>query len=436
VTPAILVDFPVVPSISGVVKYFRTTTSTTPVAMPGAIVDIYDELGNWVDSTEAGDVGEYTIFSLGPGTYYLRADDWYGYYPKNPACWDSESDWYGDCVYLAYEFYSDKPDLAVATPITVGSSNLTGYNINLAYGASIKGKVTATTASTAAPSVVVCAYITESDWYGDCVYTDDAGNYEITNLPNGTYRLFFDATEADPGLSSAWLGASGAVSSYGSAATKTVSVKGLGLTAQNITLMAAFVTAPTPTIYGTAKFGQTLIVNEGSWLPTPTSFTYQWRRDGVPISGATAKTYVLQLADIGHPITVEVTGVKTNYLAEPQTSDPTGDVTAADYATAPTPTITGNVNVAKVLTAVPGVWVPAPTGFTYQWRRDGGNISSATASTYTLTADDLGAQMSVVVSPVKSGFASTTRTSASSASVAAALFTTAPVPTIMGTLKV
>ncbi|MSX40087.1 MAG: hypothetical protein F2785_04040, partial [Actinobacteria bacterium] len=192
--------------------------------------------------------------------------------------------------------------------------------------------------------------------------------------------------------------------------------------------------SPTPTISGTAKFGQTLTANTGTWTPVPTSFTYQWLR-GTTVVG-TAKTYVLQATDIGFPITVNVTGVKTNYASSPQTSEATVNVTVADYTTVPPPTITGNLNVGQVLTAVTGTWSPAPTSFTYQWRRDGGNIGSATASTYTLSASDLGKQMSVVLTPVKAGYASTTQTSASSAVVAATMFTAAPVPTITGTVKV
>ncbi len=732
------------PSINGQVTYFPTTTSTSSIPMVGVTVEILDEQGNWLGSTETDENGDYSILSQGSGIYYLYAYDSSGMYPKDESCWDTGE----ECVDVASEYYSDKPDLEVATPITVGSDDLTGYNLSLAYGASIKGKVTKTTTSTVAAGVQVCPFITESVSLG-CSDTDDAGNYDLANLPNGVYRLHFSGE----GLRDAWLGTSGPVSSYALAATKTVSTKGLGLTAQNVTLVEPpsikgqvtytgvigenedsgepirgtaglfgatveiydsatgdyvdsvetdgdgnyiyipegpgsfklwvdpsfadyfgdyfgepalapewftnvpdislatvipFTTAtltgkninlapvatisgavsylsggedipvggvdvcayfsatlesfacgtsdetglylieglpngayklkfdtstasvplttswlgssfttpvatyalattqtitaagvslvnknlrlplgtlttalptisgtasvgstltgdpgewgpegvalsyewlrgttvvgsgvsyevqdadvgqsltfkvtgvmeyytpasrtsaaviggyaweetPAPEVLGTAKFGQTLTANEGSWLPTPTSFTYQWMRGVDPISGATGKTYVLQPADIGHPVTVKVTGVKTNYVSSPQTSEPTGDVEVADYSTAPIPTVTGNLNVGQVLTAVPGVWAPVPTSFTYQWRRDGGDISSATASTYTLTADDLGEQMSVVVTAVKSGYASTMRTSASSASVAAALFTTAPVPTITGTVKV
>jgi hypothetical protein len=37
-----------------------------------------------------------------------------------------------------------------------------------------------------------------------------------------------------------------------------------------------------------------------------------------------------------------------------------------------------------------GNWTGSPTGYTYQWTRDGTNISAATAATYTLVAADVG----------------------------------------------
>jgi hypothetical protein len=46
-----------------------------------------------------------------------------------------------------------------------------------------------------------------------------------------------------------------------------------------------------PVISGTPTQGQTLTTTDGTWTGSPT-FTYQWKRDGVAISSATASTYV------------------------------------------------------------------------------------------------------------------------------------------------
>lgn len=64
-----------------------------------------------------------------------------------------------------------------------------------------------------------------------------------------------------------------------------------------------------PVISGTATEGQTLTVtSNGTWSNGASSFTYQWRRDGVNIGGATTGTYALVTADVGTTITCAVTG--------------------------------------------------------------------------------------------------------------------------------
>ncbi len=65
-----------------------------------------------------------------------------------------------------------------------------------------------------------------------------------------------------------------------------------------------------PAISGTKTVGQTLTSTSGTWSNTPSSYTYQWNRDGVAITSATASTYVLQAADEATVITVTVNAVK------------------------------------------------------------------------------------------------------------------------------
>jgi hypothetical protein len=54
--------------------------------------------------------------------------------------------------------------------------------------------------------------------------------------------------------------------------------------------------------------GTVCSVTNGNWVGTPTSYTYQWKRDGTNIGGATSATYTLVSADTGgHQITCVVT---------------------------------------------------------------------------------------------------------------------------------
>ncbi|NQX12282.1 hypothetical protein HQQ80_11645 [Microbacteriaceae bacterium VKM Ac-2855] len=192
---------------------------------------------------------------------------------------------------------------------------------------------------------------------------------------------------------------------------------------------------PTPTISGSTTVGSTLTANPGTW-DSGVTLSYQWKKNnGVYISGATAKTYVLKAADAGATLTVSVTGTKPGYSSATKTSATTAVVTNGAVITGPTPTITGTPTVGQKLTAVPGSWTPAPVTLGYQWKRNGTAISGATAATYTLVAADAGTAISVSVTGSKSGYTSATKTSAT-VTVAAALQTLMPTPTITGTTKV
>ncbi|MBB5684304.1 hypothetical protein [Sphingobium boeckii] len=63
-----------------------------------------------------------------------------------------------------------------------------------------------------------------------------------------------------------------------------------------------------PAITGTRTQGQTLTCSTGTWSRAP-SFAYQWIRDGVPISGATAATRVLAAGDVGATLRCAVTAL-------------------------------------------------------------------------------------------------------------------------------
>ena len=84
-----------------------------------------------------------------------------------------------------------------------------------------------------------------------------------------------------------------------------------------------------PTISGTAQVGQTLTATTGTWTHNPTSFTYQWKRAGTSISGATASTYVPVTGDVGNTLTVSVVATNSGGSSSPGTSAATSAVGAA-----------------------------------------------------------------------------------------------------------
>jgi uncharacterized protein YjbI with pentapeptide repeats len=191
-----------------------------------------------------------------------------------------------------------------------------------------------------------------------------------------------------------------------------------------------FTDAPTPTVSGTFKVGQTLTAATGTW-DTGVALGFQWLRDGVSIEGATNSTYLLSAADSGRQLAVSVIGEKTGYVIDTKVSV-AQTVEAGVLSNAPTPTTSGKFKVGQALTAIAGGW-DVGVALSYQWLRGGTIISGATAATYTTTPSDLDKQISVRVTGTLGGYAPAT-TSSVSTKVTTGLMVSVP-PKISGVGK-
>ncbi|MCG9967459.1 S-layer homology domain-containing protein [Pelotomaculum terephthalicicum JT] len=109
------------------------------------------------------------------------------------------------------------------------------------------------------------------------------------------------------------------------------------------------------TILGDAKYSETLTAITTAITYTPDTSddmpTYQWKRGGVDIPGATASTYTLTQADIGQTITVTVTADGIHATGS-VTSVPTAVVDKADGPAAPgVPTLVSKTHNSVTLEA-------------------------------------------------------------------------------------
>ena len=80
-------------------------------------------------------------------------------------------------------------------------------------------------------------------------------------------------------------------------------------------LNLAGIPAPTstPTVDGGIAVGSTLTMTPGTWNGSPTEVRHEWLRDGVPIAGESAETYVVTADDVGHALSVRSTASKAGY---------------------------------------------------------------------------------------------------------------------------
>jgi len=167
-----------------------------------------------------------------------------------------------------------------------------------------------------------------------------------------------------------------------------------------------------PSISGAAIVGSTLIVSSGTWSGTlPITFTYQWNRAAIAISGATSSTYVPIHTDAGSALTctVTATNIADNAAA---TTTATASVTEAP-SNISSPSISGGTVVGDALTVSAGTWSGTPSpSLTYQWVAGGVDISGATATTFVLTSGQVDAEITVIETATNSaGSANTTSSS-------------------------
>ncbi|MCE1174295.1 MAG: hypothetical protein LWW77_06770, partial [Propionibacteriales bacterium] len=196
----------------------------------------------------------------------------------------------------------------------------------------------------------------------------------------------------------------------------------------------AFTAPDAVSITGTMAVGQTVTADAGTWTPTPDAVTYQWLRDGDPISGATGSTYLLTAADRAKVVTVTATVRATGYTTASLTSTNSTTVAAGSF-TSQVPTITGTPTFGKTLKASVAAWSPV-ANLSWQWLRNGSDITGATGTNYTLTTADIGKAISVRVVGSLNGYTDTAETSAATDAVAAATFTGPAQATVSGDLAV
>jgi hypothetical protein len=180
----------------------------------------------------------------------------------------------------------------------------------------------------------------------------------------------------------------------------------------------------TPVITGTASVGQTLTSSTGTWNgSSPINYTYQWKRAGVNIVGATNSTYILVAADAANVITVTVTA--TNSAGNATATSAGTSLVLYPPSNTVAPSISGTAQVGQTLTASNGTWVGAATIiYSYQWKRAGSNIVGATSSTYVPVSADIGNTLTVDVTGTNSDGSATVTSSATSAVIAASQYVT------------
>ncbi|RJU02956.1 hypothetical protein D6T65_02275 [Arthrobacter frigidicola] len=183
-----------------------------------------------------------------------------------------------------------------------------------------------------------------------------------------------------------------------------------------------------PQLSGVSQVGQR-VTFEHSGYTAGATLSLQWFRDSDPIDGATNPDYTLQLEDLGRGISVRATLSREGWI-DAVSVHPLAEVVEPGGLVAPSVTISGLPQVGAGLMAVLGDPGPVPATITYEWRRGSTVIPGAEGASYAPTAEDVGHQLSVIVTASAPGYTPATATSEPTDPVSGLL--TAPVPVITG----
>ena len=170
----------------------------------------------------------------------------------------------------------------------------------------------------------------------------------------------------------------------------------------DVVFSSAVNTTPAPPVITSQPVGRTITAGQTASFSVTVSgtspFTYQWKKNGTAMSGATSASYTTPpttTSDSGALFTVTV----TNSVGNVTSSAATLTVNVASIA----PSITTQPSSSTVMvgqTASFAVSCSGTSPFTYQWKRNGAAISGATSASYTTPAtatSDSGSQFTVTV---------------------------------------
>ena len=315
--------------------------------------------------------------------------------------------WNNSPVSYGYQWYKR----IAGSSVIISSATNSAYTIVSAdVGSVIYCSVTATNSAgnssvitvdtiavTAAPSVITNPAISGSSAIGSTL-TSTTGVW--SGAPTFTYQWFRGTTQISNATNSSYTTVSADANQLISCKITATNSAGFTIaTSNNVTVTAAPAVVNVPVISGGTTVGSVLSATNGSWTNSPTSYSYQWKKNNTAISGATTNTYTTLVGDVGGVITCEISA--TNSAGVSSVTSSNSITVIAAQASAPVvqtvPVITGSAIVGSSLTSSTGTWNNSPTNYTYQWFRNNVAISSATGASYTSGASDVGQTISCIV---------------------------------------
>jgi hypothetical protein len=184
-------------------------------------------------------------------------------------------------------------------------------------------------------------------------------------------------------------------------------VTSVSATSAAVTVASAPVFSVLPKTTGYARVASQLTAT--ATLTNSAAPTFQWFSGGTAVTGATQASFLLSAADYGKLVFVKVTG-SDGFTTVSATSTAVKVAAGLAPVAKVKPIIIGKATVGSTLKLKSfGVWSPKPTGYKCQWVRLVGKkvvlIKYATKTSYKLTKADKKYRVALLVSTVKTGYA-------------------------------
>lgn len=262
-----------------------------------------------------------------------------------------------------YQWSKDGNTISGATSATYTATASGSYTVFISNGSGCSGTSSATVVTVnSLPSAVITPATSTTFCQGGSVQLN-------ANTGSGlSYQWVKDGSNISGATSSSYTtnaaGSYTVVVTNGSGCSATSSASSVTVNS----LPSASITTATATTFCA---GDSVVMNAN----TGTGLTYQWKKDGATISGATSSTYA---AKIGGNYTVVVTNSSGCSTTSSATSVTVNALPSATITPASATTFCQGGSV--VLNANTGV------GLSYVWTKDGSVISGATSSSYTASS--------------------------------------------------
>jgi hypothetical protein len=298
---------------------------------------------------------------------------------------------------LTYQWYQGGVAIGGATSSTYTTPATTGTNSGSVYTVTVTNPGGTVTSAPATLTVNTAPIVVTSP-ANQTVTAGQTAIFRVTATGTAplAYQWYKDGTSIAGATSSTYITPATTSTDSGSHFTVTVTNVVASVTGGPATLTVN--TAPaitTPPADETVTAGQTATFGVTATGTAP--LTYQWYKNGAQISGATSASYTTPATasgDSGAHFTVTVTNVAGTATGGPAT---------LTVNTVPTITTPADETVTAGQTATFSVTTTGTAPLTYQWYKNGAQISGATSASYTTPATasgDSGAHFTVTVTNV------------------------------------